>query len=126
VLLDVRRGDGPPAARHFTFPALMASDRLIAERPDAAAGAIRAVAKAQQALKANPALATPVGRRLFPPLEADLIAELIERDAPFYEPQIPEDKVLRMTQFAQAIGLLRGPVPYEQVVATQLAYLWKT
>jgi ABC-type nitrate/sulfonate/bicarbonate transport system substrate-binding protein len=126
VLLDVRRGDGPPAARHFTFPALMASDRLIAERPDAAAGAVRAVVKAQQALKANPSLATPLGRRLFPPPEAELIAALIERDAPFYEPQIPENKVLRMTQFAQDIGLLSGPVPYEQVVAIQFAYLWET
>jgi ABC-type nitrate/sulfonate/bicarbonate transport system substrate-binding protein len=101
----------------------MARNRLITEQPDAAAGAMRAVVKAQQALMANPALASPLGRRLFPPPEAELIAELIERDAPFYAPQMPEDKVLRMTQFAQGIGLFRGPVPFERVVATQLAYL---
>jgi NitT/TauT family transport system substrate-binding protein len=27
VILDVRRGDGPPAARHYTFPALVAAVR---------------------------------------------------------------------------------------------------
>jgi ABC-type nitrate/sulfonate/bicarbonate transport system substrate-binding protein len=124
VLIDVRRGDGPPAARHFTFPALMASDRLISQRPDVAAAAIRAIVKTQSALKANPSLATEIGRRLFPPVEAELIAELIHRDAPFYEPQIPPEKVRSMTQFAQDIGLLGGPVPYEQVVATQFAHLW--
>src|SRR5262245_985196 len=29
VLLDIRRGDGPPGVREFTFPALLTSDRLV-------------------------------------------------------------------------------------------------
>ena len=103
----------------------MASDRLIAEEPDAAAGAIRAVVKTQQALKAIP----PSRRRsvaLFPPLEAELIAELIDaRRSVLRADDHPEDKVLRMTQFAQAIGRFRRPVPYEQVVATQFSHLWR-
>ena len=31
VVLDVRRGDGPPAARGYTFPAMVATERKIAE-----------------------------------------------------------------------------------------------
>jgi ABC-type nitrate/sulfonate/bicarbonate transport system substrate-binding protein len=126
VLLDVRRGDGPPAARHYTFPALIASDRFVEQQPEAAAGAVRAVVKTQQALKADPSLATQVGRRLFPPEEAELIAELIARDTPFYDPTISEEAVVRLNQFAQDVGLLSGPVPYERVVATQFLDLWKT
>lgn len=125
VLLDVRRGDGPPAARHYTFPALATSDRLIEQHPEAAAAAVRAVVKAQQALKADPSLAAQVGRRLFPPEEAELIAELIARDTPFYDPTISEEAVVQVNQFAQDVGLLSGPVPYEQVVATQFRHLWK-
>lgn len=124
VLLDVRRGDGPPAARRYTFPALLATERLIAERPEAAMGAVRAVVRTQRALRADPLLATQVGRRLFPPEEAELIAELVRRDAPFYEATISEEAVAGVNQFARDVGLLTGAVPYDGVVATQLAPLW--
>ncbi len=125
ILLDVRRGDGPPGARHYTFPALFTTDKLIEEKPEVAAGAVRAVVKAQKALKADPSLAMPIGRRLFPPVEAEIIAELIERDSPFYEATISEEAVVRLNQFAQSVGLISGPVPYERLVATQFAHLWK-
>ena len=125
ILLDVRRGDGPPGSRDYTFPALSTTDRLIKENPEAAAGAVRAVVKAQKALKADPSLATQIGRRLFPPVEAEVIAELIRRDAPFYDPTISEEAVVRLNQFAQDVGILSRPTPYEHVVATQFASLWK-
>jgi NitT/TauT family transport system substrate-binding protein len=124
VVLDVRRGDGPPAARRFTFPALITTDRLIEQYPEAAAGAVRAIVKTQRALRADPTLATQVGQRLFPVEEAALIAELIERDAEFFDPAISEESVRLASQFAQDLGLLSGPVAYEDVVATQFASLW--
>jgi hypothetical protein len=65
-----------------------------------------------------------VGRKLFPPEEAELIAELVRRTPPFYEPTISEDAVVGINQFAHDIGLLSGPVPYERVVATQFTHLW--
>jgi NitT/TauT family transport system substrate-binding protein len=124
MVLDVRRGDGPPAARHYTFSALVATDKLIHEQPAAATGAIRALMKAHKALKEDPSRATEVGRKRFPPSEAELIAELVRRDLPYYDPQIPEEKVASMNRFAADIGLLAGPVPYEQVVATEFNHLW--
>src|SRR5229473_1148928 len=83
---------------------------------DPARDAIRAVTAAQKALKEDPDRATAVGRKLFPPTEAGLIAELIRRDSPFYDPAISKQTVASMNRFAQDIGLLAGPVPYEQVV----------
>jgi hypothetical protein len=80
--------------------------------------------KAHKALKQDPSLATEVGRKRFPPSEAELIAELVRRDLPFYDPTIPREKVASMNRFAQDIGLLAGPVPYEHVVATQFSHLW--
>jgi len=125
VVLDVRRGDGPPAARHFTFPALITSDRLIAKDPDAVSAAIRAIVKTQKALKEDPERATPVGEALFPPNEARLIAELVRRDTPYYDASITKDVVTRMNQFARDLKLLSKHVPYEEVVATQFAHLWR-
>ena len=69
--------------------------------------------------------ATEVGKKRFPLSEAELIAELVSRDLPYYDPTIGEQTVTDMNRFAQAIGLLSAPVPYEQVVATQFSHLWK-
>ncbi|HEU4341429.1 MAG TPA: ABC transporter substrate-binding protein, partial [Candidatus Binatia bacterium] len=80
MVLDVRRGDGPPAARHYTFPALVSTEKTIEKEPETAAAAIRAIMKAHQALREDVKRATEVGKKRFPPAEAELIAELIRRD----------------------------------------------
>lgn len=125
MVLDVRRGDGPPAARDYTFSALVATDRRIEQQPESAAAAIRALMKAHQALKEDPNRATPVGKKRFPPSEAELIAELVRRDLPYYDATIPEAKVASMNRFAQDIGLLSEPAAYGRVVATQFSHLWR-
>jgi ABC-type nitrate/sulfonate/bicarbonate transport system substrate-binding protein len=89
-----------------------------------AAGAIRSIVKAQKALQANPALSTDIGRRLFPADEAELIAGLIARDAPFYQPGITHEAVDGLMKFATRGGLIRQPVPYADLVATELSHLW--
>ena len=97
----------------------------IEREPESVAAAIRALVKAQRALREDPTRATAVGKRLFPPAEADLIAELIRRDLPYYDPVISEDVVARLNRFSQGVGLLSAPAPYEQVVATRFSHLWK-
>lgn len=124
IVLDVRRGDGPPPARHYTFPALVTSERMIDGEADSVAAAVRAIVKTQRALREDPSRATTVGEKLFPSTEAGLIAHLIERDAPYYDPAISEDVVKNMNQFAQDIGLLSAPIAYDKVVATQFSHLW--
>ncbi len=125
VVLDVRRGDGPRSCFNYTMSSLAATDRLIEESPEAAAAAVRAIVKTQAALKEDVSRATQVGRRLFPPQEAELIAELIRRDLPYYDPSISPSFVAGMNQFARDIGILRSEVPFEKIVATQLAGLRK-
>jgi NitT/TauT family transport system substrate-binding protein len=123
--LDLRRGDGPPGARHYNFAALTARESLISEHREVAAGAIRAVVKAQKALQANPSIATEIGQRLFPADEAQLIAGLIERDAPFYDAEISHEAVDGLMRFAKSYGLIKDAVPYEDLVATEFRQLWK-
>jgi hypothetical protein len=65
-----------------------------------------------------------VGHKLFPPQEAELIAELIRRDLPYYDAKITPEFVAGMNAFAREMGILSGDVPYEQVVATRFAGLW--
>jgi ABC-type nitrate/sulfonate/bicarbonate transport system substrate-binding protein len=124
IILDVRRGDGPPAAHYYTFPALITTDKKIERDPEAVEGAVKAVIKAQKALREDISRATEVGRKIFPPTEAELIAELIRRDLPYYNPVISKEVVNKMNGFAQDVGLLSRSVPYDQVVATRFRHLW--
>jgi NitT/TauT family transport system substrate-binding protein len=125
MVLDVRRGDGPKRCFNYTMASIATSDRLIERSPEAAAGAVRAMVKAQAALKENVGCATDIGRKLFPPSEAELIAELIRRDLPYYDASISRDFVAGMNQFSRDVGILSGDVPYEGIVATQFSHLWK-
>jgi NitT/TauT family transport system substrate-binding protein len=124
VLLDVRRGLGPPAAFHYTMPVLVTSDTAIERDHEMVAGGLRAVLAAQRALKADVSLAATVGRALFPPAEAALIVDVVARDLPYYDPAISEAAFEGMSRFALATGLLRARVPYADVVATSLSGLW--
>ena len=124
VVLDLRQGLGPPAARVYTFPALVTSDMLIEEFPEAAEGAVRAVVAVQRALRADPSRASEVGQRLFPPDEAGLIEDLVRRDAPYYTAGISPDSAASLNDFSRNVGLLSGDVAYEQVVASRFAHLW--
>jgi ABC-type nitrate/sulfonate/bicarbonate transport system substrate-binding protein len=125
ILIDVRRGDDPAEVRRFTFAGMASTDAFIEREPETIAAAVRAIVKAQTALRADPKLAVEVGRRKFPPDAAVLIARVVERDAPFYDPVISEEAVMSLNRFAQTVGHLSGPVPYEQVVAVRFRELWR-
>jgi len=125
IVLDVRRGDGPKPCFNYTMASIATTDRLIANSPNVAAAAVRAIVRTQASLRADPQRATPVGQKLFPPSEAALIAELIRRDLPYYDASISEDFVAGMNGFARDVGILKGNPRYDEVVAMQFAPLWK-
>jgi ABC-type nitrate/sulfonate/bicarbonate transport system substrate-binding protein len=117
VVLDVRRGDGPKSCFGYTMASIATSERLIERSPTAAPAAVRAIAGTHAALKRDITLATKIGRKLFPPTEAQLIAELIRRDLPYYDTTISRDFVAGMNRFARDVGILSGDVPYQKIVA---------
>ena len=122
VVLDARRDPGVP---NYTMASVVASDRLIETKPQVAASAVRAIAKAQAALRQNVELATDIGRRLFPEIEAGVIADLIRRDLPYYDAVISREAVERMIDFSISANVLKRRPAYEEVAATQFAPLWR-
>lgn len=124
VILDVRRGLGPPSAFHSTMSVLSTSDRMIERAPETVAAGVRAIVRAQRALKADASLAAEVGRKLFPPAEAALIGDVVARDLAYYDPAISAEAVIGLNRFARDMGLLKGVVAFDQVVATQFSPLW--
>jgi NitT/TauT family transport system substrate-binding protein len=124
--LDLRRGDGPPGARYYNFPALTMTDVMLEKEPELAVAAVRAIVATQKALKADPSLATRVGNELFPGEEAEVISDLVGRDAPYYDATITTQAIEGLNKFALTNGLLDAPLKYEQIVAAQVAEHWRT
>jgi ABC-type nitrate/sulfonate/bicarbonate transport system substrate-binding protein len=123
--IDARRGDGPKGCRDYTFPAFVATERRIEERPEEVAAAVRSIVAAQRALKDDPSIATDAARRHFPEVELELIPALVWRDALFYDPEISSDSVESLNAFARATGLLSGRPVHEQIVATRFQSLFR-
>ena len=124
IVVDVRRGDGPPGAGQYTLAALSTTEALIARQPERVAAAVRAIVRAQDILRKDPGRATEIGRRRFPPAASEIIAAVVQRDLPFYDPAIGEPAVSVMNGFARSLGLLTAPVSYEDTVATRFRDLW--
>jgi ABC-type nitrate/sulfonate/bicarbonate transport system substrate-binding protein len=93
LVLDVRRGDGPKPCFNYTAATIATTDALIKRSPERAAAAVRAIVKTQSALKADVTRAAEVGKKLFPPSEAELITDLIRRDLPYYDASLSPDFV---------------------------------
>jgi len=114
VVLDVRR-EGSDEWKGYTFPALVSRADVA---PEKAQRAVRAVNAAHDVLRKDPGRATAIGRKLFPPAEANLIAELIRRDLPYYDTAISQKAFASMNRFARELGLLSKDVSYKDVVWT--------
>ena len=124
IVLDPRRGVGPAPSFNYTQPAFATTQKMIDENPDTVAAAVRAIVNVQKASKADVSLCTGAVRGSFPETETSLIAQVVERDLPFYDAAISEEFVVGMNAFSRDMGLMTGDPAYEDVVATQFRELW--
>lgn len=124
IVLDPRRGVGPAAAFNFTQPVFATTQTMIEEQPDTVAAAVRAIVNVQKAMKRDVSLATEVGRKSFPEAETALIAQVVERDLPFYDASITPDFVTGMNAFCRDMGLMTSDPAFEDIVATEFSNLW--
>jgi len=120
LVLDVRRGDGPEGCFDYTFASLAVTEAAHRADPGRTAALARGLRRAHALLAEDPERATAVGERRFPAEQAALIAELVRRDVPYYDADIPERAVRGMNRFARERGLLRGDPAHDRIVATDL------
>jgi NitT/TauT family transport system substrate-binding protein len=124
VVVDVRRGDGPPGCFDYTMASIATTDQKIKSDIKAVEAAVRAIVRTQEILKRDPSKAGEVGGKVFPESEAALIAELIRRDTPYYDAGISEASVQGMNAFCREIGILVGNPSYDDVVEQRFTSLW--
>ena len=120
IVLDVRRGDGPKECFNYTMASIAVTDTFLTKRPQDARNIIEAIDATHRALTKDADLTEEVGRKVFRPDEAKLIAPLIARDLPFYSSAISSDFVSSMNAFARDVGILKGRPDYQDVVAQRV------
>jgi ABC-type nitrate/sulfonate/bicarbonate transport system substrate-binding protein len=123
VVIDARRGDGPKEAFNYTMATLATTDRLIRDRPDNAAAAVRAITAVHRALRDRPELAKDVAAALFPG-ESEQIVSLVRKDLPFYHSRLTHEFIQGMNRFGQALKILDREIPYPSIVATEFGSCW--
>ena len=106
ILVDVRRDPGFDDARRYTFPVLATTERLVERDSDLARAVLGGVTDCQRILVNDPSSATAAAAKAFPPRETSLIAGLIERDSPYYDPAITQHDFEGVNAFARD---LRAP-----------------
>ena len=121
MVLDIRRGDGPPSARHYTFSALIATENRIQEEPDFRAGCDSGADESATRLKRGRNSGYRRSVKNVSTCRSEIDRRARAPRSSLLQPAIPEEKVESMNRFAQQIGLLSHPVGYDRVVATQLA-----
>ena len=124
IVLDVRRGDGPPGCFNYTMASIATTERNLQKDERLVEAMIRAIVRTHGVLKRDPDKASEVGAKLFPKAEATFIAALIRRDTPYYDASISEISVQEMNTFCRDIGILVGAPSYDDVVARGLQSLW--
>lgn len=124
VVLDVRRGDGPAGCFGYTFASLAATDAFIAAHRPKVEAMVRALKRAQALLRADPDRATTVGKKVFPSEQARLIADIVRRDLPYFDPAITQEMVTGLAGFARSLGILERDLTFADVVAAGMAPLW--
>jgi NitT/TauT family transport system substrate-binding protein len=124
VVLDVRRGDGPPSAFDYTFASIAARTSFIDDNRQLATDIVSAIVSAQKALKQDVDRAREVGLKLFPSGQAELITDIVRRDLPFYDAAISQNTVAGLSRFARNRQLVETDLVYEEVVAAEMKDLW--
>lgn len=118
LVLDARRGDGPEGTSLLTFSAVITTEKMIADRTDEVRAMIRGIRTAQSELRRDPKLAQRAVVGVFGEYETSLIAELIKRDAPYYQPEITQEMINSCVDFQVEMGVIAEPVSFDQMVAT--------
>ncbi len=121
IVLDVRRGDGPASAFGYTLPVMAARAEFVDKAPKQADAAVRAIKAAMAALKADVSLATKAAARLFPDEERGLIAELVQRDLPYYDATLSRETFASLNRFSRQCEILTGDPDYDAIVVAQTA-----
>ncbi len=119
------RTEGPTELRQVAYSAVVTTQKIIDSDPELVARVVRAVARAARTMANDPSVAVPAAQKFVDDkLPEQLVRDVVNADAKFYVPDIPEKNVQGMLKDLTSSGAVKTNYKYEDLVATQFIKFW--
>jgi len=124
VVFDLRTTKNETTFSHLPTSAFQATKKWIDGHKDTAAKLVRAITRANDVLREDPATALPVLEKLYPDLSADAVENIYAAAQGHFSSAITEDTYAAAIKIYKQAGVTKEDVPYTDVVATQFTSDW--
>lgn len=125
MFLDLRKGEGPPAASRATFFTLQATEEYLKANPEVVRKAIRAICKGTKAAKADPQAALKVAQKYFPKLDTAILAAALQSESVTFGTEITDEMIKAVSDAAVSVKVIqKGYSTDDVVVAKDFRALW--
>lgn len=130
-VVDLLQGEGPEIVHKRVWTVLVVTDDFYRARRDVCARIVRAVARAVQSIREDPAGTFDVAKKYFPTVEDGVLREIMRRhvETPRGQAWLTELTSAALeteNQYLLKQGLIKKPQKYDELVATEMAQYWKT
>ncbi|MFD9665839.1 ABC transporter substrate-binding protein [Rhodococcus sp. NPDC059968] len=126
IVFDLRTTTAESTYSKLPTSTLQATTEWINDNPETARALVRAVTRANNTLRDDPATALPVLEELYPDLAPDLVANIYNASRDHFTSEISPQTYDAAMKIYQNTGLITDDVPYEEVVATQFSDIWNS
>ena len=126
ALFDMLKGDGSDIMRQRVFTSMVVTESFLKDRSDIAQRMVRATTKATALLYSDPNAGFEVAQKYFPNIDKGVLREICGRliAARAFLTRIDRKAVDAENDFLIKEGVIKAPVRYEDVVATEMSKFW--
>lgn len=114
--LDMRKGEGPPAASRATFFTLQATDDFVRANTELTRKVMRAVCLATKAAKADVPAAVRVAQKYYPKMDPALLSVILANEAPTFGTEITAEMIAGVAESALAVKAIQKAYALDDVV----------
>lgn len=125
IALDLRSTKSDTAYSRVPATTVQATDEWIQKNPDLAASVVKAIVRANKTLENDPETSVKVLSKLYGNIAPDDVKSMYEGERTSFKSEIPKDQFEAAQNIYLKQNVIKTLVPYDDVVATQFAPLWK-
>jgi NitT/TauT family transport system substrate-binding protein len=128
-IVELLKGEGPEILRKRVWLAAITTESFLAAHHDVGEKLTRAFAKAVRFIDTNPDDALRIAAKHMPSVSDAVLKDIFKKihDSKFGKPygtRIDEAAIAAENEFAIKFNLIKTPVPYGDVVATEMSKYW--
>jgi NitT/TauT family transport system substrate-binding protein len=124
-IIDLRNGEGPESVQTMSFPTLQATDKYLQNNEELTHKVVRAIAKAQKAMRENPQLGVDSIKKLFKDFDDELLLSIMEKEKGMFHAAITEDMSANIIQAMKSLGEVSKNLSHKDITAVEFEKEWK-